>query len=368
MSKLFIGLMSGTSADSVDTVLLSVSEEKIKSFGTYTHPIPDKVKNSIYESVNSQNLDKNKINKLDMVLAEIFSEAVNALLTQECLKSQDVEALGSHGQTIKHSPNLPVPFSLQIGNAELLANSTGIKTVSDFRSDDISAGGQGAPITPIFNEYAFSSKSKRVIINIGGISNITLLENKIQTIGYDTGPGNCLMDSWARENEVGNYDEGGKWANTGKVNPSLLQLMLKEEYFSKPSPKSTGPDFFNLEWVKNTIDKNGEEVKPEDLQSTLLELTVKSLTKELKNLGVGSDDLYFCGGGIHNKNLMKRIKKELGFRILTTADIGVDPDYLEATSFAWFAAQRIKGRKFDLSKVTGSNRKVFLGVITEPAI
>jgi anhydro-N-acetylmuramic acid kinase len=263
---------------------------------------------------------------------------------------------------------LQVPFSLQLGNAELLANSTGIKTVSAFRSDDISAGGQGAPITPIFNEYAFSSKSKRVIINIGGISNITLLENKIQTIGYDTGPGNCLMDNWARENGVGNYDEGGNWANTGKVNRSLLQLMLKEEYFNKPSPKSTGPDFFNLEWVKNTIDKNGEELKPEDLQSTLLELTVMSLTKELKSLGVISDGLYFCGGGIHNKSLMKRIEKELGFRILTTADIGVDPDYLEATSFAWFAAERIKGRKFDLSKVTGSNREVFLGVITEPAI
>ena len=368
MSKLFVGLMSGTSADSVDTVLLYVSEKKIKSLGTYTHPIPDKVKNSIYESVNSQNLDKNKINKLDMVLAEIFSEAVNTLLMQECLKSQDIEAIGSHGQTIKHSPNLPVPFSLQIGNAELLANSTGIKTVSDFRSDDISAGGQGAPITPIFNEYAFSSKSKRVIINIGGISNITLLENKIQTIGYDTGPGNCLMDSWARENEVGNYDEGGNWASTGKVNRSLLQLMLKEEYFNKPSPKSTGPDFFNLDWVQNTIDKNGEEVKPEDLQSTLLELTVMSLTKELKGLGAINDGLFFCGGGIHNKSLMKRIEKELGSRILTTADIGVDPDYLEATSFAWFAAQRIKGRKFDLSKVTGSNKKVFLGVITEPAI
>ena len=188
-----------------------------------------------------------------MLLGKIFSEAVNKLLIQECLSSKDIRAIGSHGQTIKHSPNSPTPFSLQIGNAQLLANLTNIKTVSDFRSDDISAGGQGAPITPIFNEYAFSSKNKSVIINIGGITNITLLENKTQTTGYDTGPGNCLMDSWARENEVGNYDEGGNWANTGTVNPSLLKLMLEEDYFNRPSPKSTGPDFFNLEWVKNTI-------------------------------------------------------------------------------------------------------------------
>ncbi len=151
MSELFIGLMSGTSADSVDTVLLSISEEKIQSLGTYNHPIPDKVKNSIYELVNSKNLDKNRINKLDTLLGETFSEAVNKLLIQERLSSQDVEAIGSHGQTIKHSPNVPLPFSLQIGNAQLIANLTGIKTVSDFRSDDISAGGQGAPITPIFN-------------------------------------------------------------------------------------------------------------------------------------------------------------------------------------------------------------------------
>jgi len=369
MSKFFIGLMSGTSADSVDTVLLSISEERIQSLGTYNHPIPGKVKKSIYESVYSENLDKNMINKLDMLLGKIFSEAVNELLIQECLSSKDIQAIGSHGQTIKHSPNSPTPFSLQIGNAQLLANLTSIKTVSDFRSDDISAGGQGAPITPIFNEYAFSSKSKRVIINIGGITNITLLENKTQTTGYDTGPGNCLMDSWARENEVGNYDEGGNWANAGTVNPSLLKLMLEEDYFNKPSPKSTGPDFFNLEWVKNIIDKSGEKLTPEDLQSTLLELTVKSLTKELKGLGiVKSDGLYFCGGGIHNKSLMKRIKKDSGFKVHTTADIGVDPDYLEATSFAWFAAQRLKGRRFDLSKVTGSNREVFLGVITDPAI
>ena len=369
MGELFIGLMSGTSADSVDTVLLSISEEKIKSLRSYSHPIPDKVKISIYESVNSVSLDKNRINKLDMLLGEIFAEAVNEILIQERISSKDIKAIGSHGQTIKHSPNLPTPFSLQIGNAQLLANLTGIRTVSDFRSEDISAGGQGAPITPIFNKHVFASDNKRVIINIGGITNITLLDRKTYTIGYDIGPGNCLMDSWARKNGMGNYDEGGKWANSGKVNPSLLTLMLEDNYFKKPNPKSTGPDFFSLKWIEESIDKSGENLTPEDLQSTLLELTVKSLTEELKDSGITKyDDLFFCGGGIHNEYLMERIEKEIGWKIYTTADIGVDPDYLEATSFAWFSEQRIKGKKFDLSRITGSKREVFLGKITEPTI
>ena len=369
MSELFIGLMSGTSADSIDTVLIAISEEGIESLGTYSHPIPEKVRTSIYESVYSKNLNLDKVNKLDMLLGEIFSEAVNKILTQENVSSKNIKAIGSHGQTIKHCPNSHEPFSLQIGNAQLLADLTGIRTISDFRSDDISAGGQGAPITPLFNGHVFSSDNKRVIINIGGITNITILNKKTSIFGYDTGPGNCLMDSWARKNGVGNYDEGGKWANSGEVNLSLLALMLEDNYFKKPNPKSTGPDFFNLEWVENSINNSGKNLTPEDLQSTLLELTVKSLTKELKKLHIGkSDGLYFCGGGIHNEYLMKRIKKELGLRIHTTADIGVDPDYIEATSFAWFAQQRVKGKKFDLSKITGSKKEVFLGVITEPTI
>jgi anhydro-N-acetylmuramic acid kinase len=369
MSELFIGIMSGTSADSVDTVLLSISEEEIKSLGSYSHPIPEKVKHSIYELVNSTNLDKENLKALDIDLGEIFAEAVNELLIQEGVSSKTIQAIGSHGQTIKHSPNLPVPFSLQIGNAQLLANLTGIRTVSDFRSDDISAGGQGAPITPIFNNHAFSSDNKRVIINIGGIANITLLDPTTSMVGYDTGPGNCLMDSWTRENGLGNYDEGGKWAKSGKVNPLLLAVMLEDNYFKEKNPKSTGPDFFNLKWVRKSIDKSGENLNPEDLQSTLLELTVKSLTGELKALGISEPDgLYFCGGGIHNKYLMERIEKEIGWKIYTTSDIGIDPNYLEATSFAWFSEQRIKGKKFDLSRITGSKREVFLGKITEPTI
>ena len=367
MSELFIGIMSGTSADSVDTVLLSISKEEIKSLGSYSHPIPDRVKHSIHELVNSENLDKESLKVLDINLGEIFAEAVNKLLIQENVSSKAIQAIGSHGQTIKHSPNLPIPFSLQIGNAQLLANLTGITTVSDFRSDDISAGGQGAPITPIFNNHVFTSDKKRVIINIGGIANITLLDHTRDTIGYDTGPGNCLMDSWTRENGLGNFDEGGKWAKSGKVNSSLLAVMLEDNYFNEPNPKSTGPDFFNLQWVRKSIDKSGENLASEDLQSTLLELTVRSLTKELKALEISeSDGLYFCGGGIHNEYLMQRIEKEIGWKIYTTTDIGIDPDYLEATSFAWFSKQRIKGKKFDLSSITGSKGEVFLGKITEP--
>ena len=367
MSEFFIGLMSGTSADSIDAALIDFSKNEIRSLGTYSHPIPEEIKNSIYESVNSENLETKNLTQLDIKLGEIFSEAVNEILIQEGISSKSIKAIGSHGQTIKHSPDSSEPFSLQIGNAQILANSTGIKTVSNFRSDDILAGGQGAPITPVFNENVFISERKTVIINLGGIANITILGPKISTLGYDTGPANCLLDSWARKNRIGSYDEGGNWALSGTINKNLLSLMLENNYFKKPYPKSTGPDFFNLEWVESIVKTSQETPSSENLQATLLELTVQSLNIQLIGLGIQEDDdVFFCGGGIHNRFLMKRIKEVTGLGSRTTSEIGVDPDYLEAISFAWFAYQRIQERKFDLSKITGSKAEVFLGVITEP--
>jgi len=368
MNNFFIGLMSGTSADSVDAVLVNIVDSNIRYIGKYSHPIPLRLKTAIYRLVEDKILDGNEIDSLDIDLGEIFSETVNALLRQESVTAESIVAIGSHGQTIKHSPDSSQPFSLQIGNGELISKKTGIRTVWDFRSADIAAGGQGAPLTPLFNEHVFAQdKNKKAIINIGGISNITLLSPHLSTIGYDIGPGNCLMDSWSRENDMGQFDEDGKWASSGQTNQALLDAMLGETYFSKNFPKSTGPDYFNLSWVNGLKQKTGEIPTPEDLQSTLLDLTVESLTGEIKKLELDCPKaIFFCGGGIHNKYLMIKIQEKLSSKIYTTKELGIDPDYIEATSFAWFACQRVQERSFDLSKITGSKGKVLLGEIAEP--
>jgi anhydro-N-acetylmuramic acid kinase len=366
MREIYIGLMTGTSVDSIDCSLLDLSNKKIALLDMQSRAIPSELKTQILELSNSSNIDSELLKKLDSLVAEELIRSIKIIIKKNNLNGKDISAIGSHGQTIKHSPNITNPFSLQIGDPQLIADRLGITTVAQFRIDDIQSGGQGAPLTPIFHEKVFRDEIKKVIVNIGGITNITALDPVSKTIGFDTGPGNCLMDSWCRKNNKGNYDDKGEWASSGLVQEDLLELMYQDPYFKKNYPKSTGPDYFNIGWLENLFLSLKQEYLPEDIAATILQLTCKSLCNDIKKIGFDNNNIYLCGGGIHNDHLLKSIETEMGKRINTTESIGLDPDYLESICFGWFAKQRLDGISFDLGEITGSKGQVSLGRVWHP--
>ena len=366
VAEIYIGLMTGTSADSLDIAAVNFLNDNITIIGEENFSIPAHLKEEIKKITNSNNLVRSSVEKLDLDLGEFFATKIDDFLKIHDLRHDEISAIGSHGQTIKHEPNSLKPFSLQVGDPQLISDKLGIKTIGNFRDDDIEAGGQGAPLSPLFHREVFEgSQEKRVIINIGGITNISIL-GKSNLIGFDTGPGNCLMDTWIKEKKGKNYDANGNWAKSANCNEELLSIMLQDQYFSLENPKSTGPDYFNLEWINRSISNLNYEISSADVQSTLAELTAVSLMDSLKRMEVINHALYFCGGGIHNQYLMNRISHRVETPCLSTQDLGISPDYLEAVCFAWLAYKRNKNITFDLSEITGSNREVFLGKIYNP--
>ena len=268
---------------------------------------------------------------------------------------------------MRHQPDSRHPYSLQIGNPSVIAELSGITTVADFRDRDIAAGGQGAPLVPAFHKAVFSDPDKqRVIVNIGGIANITLLprtKSKNTVSGYDTGPGNCLLDSWSLSCRGLRFDENGSWAASGKVDRTLLDALLSDSYFSKSPPKSTGTEYFNLEWLEN-IYPLVAELNAEDVQATLAELTAHSIALTIIREGYDSNEVYLCGGGIHNSDLTRRIQGHLSAAtIFSTEKLGLDPDFVEATAFAWLAWRTIEKKAGNLPAVTGARHPVILGGI-----
>ena len=368
MDKVFIGLMTGTSADSLDLAAVDFSNEKLNVIGTRNFEIPNEIKKQIKENVNTINIDYASVGMLDAELGKFFARSIEEFVNSKNISKNEIVAVGSHGQTIKHDPSAEPPLSLQIGDPQLISNETNLKTIGNFRQDDIEAGGQGAPLSPLFHEEVFKDKYEaRTIVNIGGITNISLLTRSKLT-GFDTGPGNCLLDSWSQKNKKGNYDAEGKWGKTGKINQDLIKIMLSDKYFALNHPKSTGPDYFNLRWIENSLNKLGYELAPEDVQATLTELTVLSLFESLKKLGALENKMFLCGGGTHNDFLMSRMSSIFNQDIPTTSNLGVDPDFLEAICFAWLAYKRINNVRFDLKEITGSKEAVFLGRIYDPII
>ena len=359
--------MSGTSADSIDCAVLDLSSNKIKVIGCKNFEIPKDLKTDIIDSSQSKELEQSLIDDLDFRMAEVLVNSVKEAIEDFNIDFRDIKAIGSHGQTIKHQPKSRVPFSLQVGDPQKISNDLKIKTIGNFRNDDIQSGGEGAPLTPIFHETVFASDKKRkAIVNIGGITNITVLDYP-EVIGFDTGPGNCLMDCWSRVNKIGNYDDKGTWAASGMINQSLLETMMNDSYFSRQYPKSTGPDYFNHEWIKDKLLQSSLKITPRDVQATLLQVTVLSLMNSINSLQLSDQNIYLCGGGIHNELLCKEINKNCKTEVKTTAELGIDPDYLEAICFAWLAKQRIDKKSFDLNRITGSKGKVYLGRIYNPS-
>jgi len=359
MSKeLYIGIMSGTSLDGVDVALCAIDRQSCNLEASLFMPFDKAFKEEILLTIQGKTTLQ-KIGEIDHRLAIEFAKAVNLLLTNEKIEAKDIVAIGSHGQTLWHEPNGTYPFSMQLGNPSVLAVETGIDVVADFRAKDVAQGGQGAPFAPAFHHFLFSHIERCAVLNIGGMANITILEP--QLIGYDTGCGNVLMDMWINEHKNLPYDTDGNWAKSGRVDRELLNNMLNDNYFNLKYPKSTGREYFNKEFLINYLDSLGKIV-PENIQATLLALTVHSIANEVKKFDIKV--LLVCGGGAKNIFLMRELEKLLPMvDVKTTNDYHVSADDLEAMIFAWFAFKRLKRESIALKSVTGTKNNTILGGI-----
>lgn len=364
----YIGLMSGTSADAIDTALVCMTGNAMGIIDYRQYPFDMDIKTVLRSIDSSSPIDTGS--RLDCLLGQRFGEAVIALLAANGVTPEQVRAIGSHGQTILHLPEADPPRTMQIGDPNRIAGFTGITTVADFRRADLAAGGQGAPLAPAFHAWKFRTGGhNRVVLNIGGIANVTILPAApdVEVQGFDTGPGNGLMDAWTQKHQHYDYDDHGRWAAEGTVHAPLLKLLLSAPYFSALPPKSTGKDDFNLGWLTGYMEKAGINCAPGDVQATLLELTAASITEAISTYAPKTREVLACGGGVHNVALMQRLQSLLsGMTLTTTGAHGVDPDAVEAVTFAWLAHQRLENTPANLPSVTGANKSVVLGAVYKP--
>ncbi len=357
---LFIGLMSGTSLDGVDAALADFSQNKVQVLGHAHVPFDAALRDSLLALVTPGVDEIDRAGRLGRVLARHYARAVNQVLTQSGDVAADIRAIGCHGQTVRHRPEQG--FTVQIGNPALLAELTKIQVVADFRSRDLAAGGQGAPLVPAFHAVAFGDpRESRAVVNVGGIANITLLPRGLPESGFDTGPGNCLMDLWAQRHIGQPFDRAGAWAAGASALPALLARMLDEPYFQLPPPKSSGRELFSPVWLDRFLD--GSEA-PQAVQATLLELTVESIGRAVQAAAPAVARLVVCGGGAKNDALLARLRSGLAPCIVESSDMqGLDPDRVEAMAFAWLAQRAIEGKAGNVPQVTGAIGPRVLGAI-----
>jgi len=360
MNEGYIGLMSGTSLDAIDVALIDFSNDTAKLIATHQHQIPTSLRQDIIDLSDPGQHTIERFGETDVKLGYLFADSVITLLKSNKLKKNGICAIGSHGQTIRHMPNSTDRFTLQIGDPNIITAKTGITTVADFRRRDMALGGQAAPLAPGFHHYLFRNRKETIgVLNIGGIANITVLpaEKKQSIIGFDTGPGNTLMDAWCLKHTSKAYDKNGGWAMNGKYDEKLLQNLLADPYFRKPPPKSTGREYFHLDWLAKHY---SDAIKPQDVQATLLELTARSITEKLdKEITI----LYVCGGGAQNKALMQRLTTLCPCPVHNIEKCGIHSDWIEAAAFAWLARQTLSGKPGNIPSVTGASSSCILGAI-----
>ncbi len=369
MSELFIGLMSGTSVDAIDAVLMDFSKSNTYIVASFSQPLENLLRDKINRAIAKQSWPQ-EITELDKKFAQASSQIVEKLLTKASLHANQICAIGSHGQTIWHDPNGTPPVSIQIGNIQQIANTTHITTVGNFRQADLDVGGQGAPLACAYHEKIFrDDKEYRAIINLGGIANITFLpaDKTSDVIGFDTGPANTLLDAWIKKHQDLDFDKNGAWAKSGKINSGLLNLMLEDMYFKQLPPKSTGREKFNLIWLQYMLDQYEEFVPENDVQATLVALTVQSITNAIKTWTANISRVLLCGGGSHNSYLVSQLQNALQkIPVELTSTHGVSEKWMEAMAFAWLAKQTLEGKPGNISSVTGATKKVVLGELHKP--
>jgi anhydro-N-acetylmuramic acid kinase len=351
--------MSGTSVDGIDAGLVDFSYPHPKLIASAYQPFANEIKSKIQRISVNQSLLLTDYGALDTELGHLFADAVNHLLAKSGLPARAIQAIGSHGQTVYHQPGTDFPFSLQLGDPNIIAQKTGITTVADFRRRDIAAGGQGAPLAPAFHQAVFGNLDKKItVVNIGGIANITVLsEHKI--IAFDTGTGNTLLDYWCQKQQSQPYDKNGDWGKTGMVIPELLSRFKQADYFALPLPKSTGKEYFSVAWLEQHL-AAVPDAKAEDVQATLCHLTADTICEAVKHYAPHTEELLICGGGVHNLYSLGLLQTH-GYQVSSTAKYGIDPDYMEAMAFAWLARQTMNHLTGNLPPVTGAKAEVVLG-------
>jgi anhydro-N-acetylmuramic acid kinase len=371
--SLYIGLISGTSMDGVDAALVGFDGNKINVVGTLTTAYPKSLHTQLTGAVQPDaRLSLHEFAELDITVGRCFANAALALLKETGTSPSDVLAIGSHGQTLRHSPDTDPPYSIQIGDPATIATRCSITTVADFRALDLAAGGQGAPLVPAFHDAYFRHPTENtVVINIGGIANITVLPSDPDAAiqGFDTGPGNCLLDEWIWRERRLPYDDRGDWAASGQVSKALLAALMADEYIQRPPVKSTGREYFNLAFLIKVLAALGSpDMAAKDVQASLVEYTVASITHGIEQTRVTPDRILVCGGGARNATLMQRLRDSLPrSELYSTAALNIDPDVIEALAFAWLAKQRLEMQAVRLTTGRGERKRI-LGAVYQPSV
>jgi anhydro-N-acetylmuramic acid kinase len=364
MPQLYLGLMSGTSIDGVDVALVDFSGSHPRLLDCQTFPFPPSLTDALHQLCAPSENEIELMGRADRAIAKIFAEASLQLLKDNYVSPEQIIAMGSHGQTIRHMPYDEHGFSLQIGDPNTLATLTGIDVIADFRRKDIALGGQGAPLVPAFHKAVFADSTKsRVVINIGGIANITYLPkcDSDDIVGFDTGPGNTLLDAWCKRHTGQNYDEKGQWAAQSSADSELLHLLCKHPYFLLSAPKSTGREQFNLSWLDQNLSSMARFIEPQVVQATLVMLTTDTIVKQVLQFK-DVEQVYICGGGARNEFLVEELETALhACELFTTDELGVEADAVEAMAFAWLAYAHVNHIQGSVASVTGATRGAVLG-------
>lgn len=369
MSELYVGLMSGTSMDGIDAALVEFDQHHIKLRASHSQPIPHTLKHKLQQlSLDAAEASIDMLGEADTELGQLFATATLQLLQSANAAPSDVTAIGCHGQTIRHRPDLKHRFSLQIGDANQITHLTGITTVNDFRRRDIAAGGEGAPLAPAFHQQVFTSpEENRAVLNIGGICNLTYLPGSANPndtcFGFDCGPGNGLMDAWVAQHKQQAYDPSGQWAASSTADPGLLAQLMSDPFLQLPPPKSTGKEHYHLDWLQQQL-ASAAGLGAAQVQATLSQFTCESVATAIEQYLPAVERLIVCGGGVHNSHLIESLQRRLpGIQIESSEQHGVHPDWVEAIAFAWLARQTLQGLPGNLPAVTGADRPLVLGAI-----
>jgi anhydro-N-acetylmuramic acid kinase len=364
-SDYYIGLMSGTSLDGIDAALVDFAVHPPRLIASRYEPFNDGLRDELTSICFTEQINIRQIGELDTRMGLLFGACAKQLMEEAGLTAAHIKGIGSHGQTIYHAPDLTYPFTWQIGDPNRIAELTGITTVADFRRRDMAAGGQGAPLVPAFHQSIFRHNDEyRGILNIGGIANLTLLppaNSQEPVLGFDSGPGNTLMDRWIRRHKGLHLDEGGLWARSGRCHPQLLARMLNDDYFKRPSPKSTGQEYFSMDWLNRHL--KDLSLPEEDVQATLCQLTVQTILDATATTAPQLEHILICGGGAHNSQLMALLAGQANCPISSTEVLGLPPDWIEAMAFAWMARQTLNRRHNNIPEVTGARSRVIMGGI-----
>jgi anhydro-N-acetylmuramic acid kinase len=372
-TELYIGLMSGTSVDAIDAALVAINENDLRLEHLISTPLDDSLKQALLACNQQQQIRLHELCRLQSELGQAFANSVQNLLSASNASANQIRAIGSHGQTIFHAPD--VQMSLQIGHPAMIAKQTGITTIADFRIDDMALGGQGAPFAPVFHQALFAETDNTAIaVNIGGIANISVLSalnTNTPITGWDCGPGNGLIDEACQKYLQCAYDKNGAIARTGQIKESLLENLLADDYFAKTPPKSSGRDYFNWQWLESSLGKQTfDSISITDLLATLTELTAITIAHEINKLATDTGNkvpVWICGGGAFNEYLIERIATHLPNCSVQSSQVaGHNPDSIEAMLFAWLAYKRLHNQPVALSAVTGASRDAVMGGIWHP--